>query len=207
MSHALPTRLRARGASGWGGRALLHAHPAFACEGVSGRGSQPVCRMHTHACASKRGAGVGRPRAVPRTPHVCMRGGVAAGVAAGGCCTHTPRLRARGCRGGVAAGLSHATPTRVRARGALGWGGRALLRTHAFTSATSSLRARRSRHRGRAWSGPRARPTGLHKSDRPSGRETQSVDEEPHSGGANTCGLEGKPPWEEAVVSPGMPGA
>jgi hypothetical protein len=57
------------------------------------------------------------------------------------------------------------------------------LRTHAFASAISSLRARRSRHRSHAWSGPHARPTGLHKSDRPSGREPRSVDEEPHSGG------------------------
>ncbi len=53
-------------------RALLHAHPAFECEGVSRRGSRPVCRMHSHAFASERGARVGRPRAVAHS-RVCER--------------------------------------------------------------------------------------------------------------------------------------
>jgi hypothetical protein len=42
-----------------------------------------------------------------------------------------------------------------------------------------------------AWSGPCARSTGLHKSDRLSGHKPRSLDEEPHSGGATPVVLRG----------------
>ena len=43
---------------------LFHAHPTFACEGVSRRRRGRIVACNPHAFASERGARVGRPRAV-----------------------------------------------------------------------------------------------------------------------------------------------
>jgi len=90
-------------------------------------------------------------------------------ITAVGIVAYTPtRLRMRGCRG-----RGWIVPLMWwRARGVSGWGGRALLHTpDALASVISSPSLRRSRHCSCPWPGPHTRPTGLHKSNRPSWSE------------------------------------
>jgi hypothetical protein len=145
-----PSRVCVRRPGCWGGcvRKLLHAPPAFACEGAwvvaGGR-----CCMHPRVCV--RGGLGDRGRVLlHRPPAFACKG---AWVIVGGCCCTDPLcLRARGYwdHGWVVA----CTPMHLRARGSVGVGvaGRCCA-LHAFASAISSPK-------GEAVKAPQLLPTG-----------------------------------------------
>jgi len=154
--------------------------PTRLCASREVSGPRAGCQMSPHVCV--RGGVVvaaGLPHAFASERGVRVSGCQRVGWRlTGRCRIRTLRICEREGWGGVVARLSHAPPTCLPARGVSG-GVRGesrvehltvlatppVFRAPAVWGTISRPRARRSRYRSRAWSGPCARPIGLHKSD------------------------------------------